>query len=160
MFLKNSSEFKIWLKNKWGKLKRASFSHYSYTATQIHTHTHFFCYFTQGKKWLQKSFSQKPLRKLLQWQTNTLGASSSQERDFFSQGQYFIFKTSESVLRTTSKKSAFGLTSLFEQKDWYRGMYTSMQKYREGQRSRNRPSLPAKLEGDAFSNDFTVCLVQ
>lgn len=34
-----------------------------------------------------------------------------------------------------------------------------MQKYREGQRSRNRPSLPAKLEGNRFSNDFTVCWV-
>lgn len=83
MFLKNSSEAKIWLKNNWRKSKRASFSHYFlHSHTDSHSYT-LFCYFTQGKKWLQKSFSQKPLRKLLQWQTNTLGAPSSQERDFF-----------------------------------------------------------------------------
>lgn len=116
-------------------------------------HTVFVTLHEGEKKWLQKSFSQKPLRKLLRWQTNTLGAPSSREFLFFFllfllRGQYFIFKTSESVLRTTSKiKSAFGSASLAEQKDWYRGMYTSMQKYREGPRSQNRPSLLAKDGG-------------
>lgn len=36
------------------KIIKSKLSHYSYAATQIQTHTHFFCYFTQGKKMIAK----------------------------------------------------------------------------------------------------------
>lgn len=152
MFLKITA---LNLKYGWRTIKENqkewAFCIISYTTARIHTHTHFYCYFTQGKKWLQKSVSQKPLRKLLQWQTNTLGAPSSQERDFFLRGN-ISYSKHQNLSCGQHPKSAFGLTSLFKQKDWYGGIYISMQKYREGQRSRNCPSLPAKLEGNAFSD--------
>lgn len=159
MFLKTALRLKHGGRTTEENQKEQAFHIVSYTATHTHTHTHFFCfYFTQGKKWLQKSFSQKPLRKLLQWQTNTLGAPFSQERDIFLRGN-ILYSKHQNLSCGQHPKKRFWINQPLQTKGLIQGMYTSMQKYQEGQRSWNRPSLPAKHEGDALSNDFTVCRV-
>lgn len=95
--------------------KRVSFS-YCFLHSHTDSHSYTLCYFTQGKKWLQKSFSQKPLRKLLQWQTNTLGVPSSQERDFFLMGNISYSKHQNLSCGQHPKKALLDLPASWKQR--------------------------------------------
>lgn len=129
--------------------------------------------YTRKQNDCKKSFSQKTTTKAVAVTNKHLRCSFFSGKGFFlflffSYGQYFLFETSESVLWTTSKKkkiylSAFGLTSLFKQKDWYGGgLYTSMQKYREGRRVApssappRRPSFKTAFSFPRHKNTQTV----
>lgn len=162
MFLKNNSETKTWL--NWGGKKKSKEASFAHRFLHRHTHSHSYTWkkllYTRKTEWLQKSFSQKLLRKLLQWQTNTLGAPSYERRFFFPSGGYILYSKHPNLScgQHPKEKESFWINQPLQTKG-LRGMYTSMQKYQERQRPRNHLSLPAKrcFEGAAFSNNFAVC---
>lgn len=122
MFLKNNSEAKTWL--NWGGKKKSKEASFAHRFLHRHTHSHSYTWkkllYTRKTEWLQKSFSQKLLRKLLQWQTNTLGAPSYERGFFFPRGAIFYIQNIRicPADNIQKKQRAFGLTSLFKQKDW------------------------------------------
>lgn len=138
------------------KWKRVSFS-YCFLRSHADSHSYTLCYFTQGKKWLQKSFSQKPLRKLLQWRTNTLGVPSSQERDFFFlMGNISYSKHQNLSCGQHPKKALLDLPASSNQRT-DTGVCTPACKDFRVNVHQNRRLLPAKLQG-VCKKDF-YCLL-
>ncbi len=70
------------------KIKKSKlFTLFPYTATQIHTHTHFFLLlYTRKKNDCKRALAKNHYESCCSDKQNTLGAPSSQERDFFLRG--------------------------------------------------------------------------